>query len=425
MALEYPAFFMIQGNLWKKGVIRYLGFDGQNYKINFKTDAGDFASLTRDTSLQNIPFGTEAMAFPGSGIFPEASFALFPVRNKGFYGDKNPEYKGYQNYYSGGFPAAQSTAQYPLTPFPFLRFVLEKIFSRYGYSLQGDWLQEEWVRRLVLYNNTELAGNEIDFRRHVPDVKVSELLQGIRNWFGLTYLFDANRQALTVARLKDIINDLDYIDWTGKADAQYPNDPADSNGYTLKQTIESADELNKTLPADWAEYKVAGGREEIVTMAGTLHTVREVDSVAQNRNWLLPATDQKGNSTAFQTGENKCSLRLLQYQGFQKDGLNQDYPLGSALNENWAGASLGGRSLRYGGEDGIYEHAWKDWLRFLAQARPVERTLRLGIGDLTTLNPARKIMIGGVKMFYERISLSVSASAGIGKAKISFLKTRV
>lgn len=425
-APEYPAFFMIQGNLWKKGIIKYLGFDGQNYKVNFKTDAGDFSSLTRDTSLQTIPYGSEPLSLATGGIYPEASYALFPLRNRAFYGDANPDYRGYLNYHTGGaFAAAQSTPEYPLCPFPFVRFVLDKIFSRYGYALEGDWLGEEWVRRLVLVGNSDLAGNAVDFRRHVPDVKVSELLQALRSWFGLAYLVDANRQALTVARLRDIIADPAYLDWTSKADASYPNDPADANGFTLRQTLEPNDELNKTLPVDWAEYRVGGGREEITTTASTLHTIRKVDSIAQNRNWLVPATEGKGTSATFPTGDNKCSLRLLSYQGMQKDSLNGDYPLGSALNENWAGASLGGRSLRYGGADGVYENAWKDWLEFLSQARPIERTVRLSIEDLTTLDPKRKVMVQGVKMFYDKINLSVSAKNGIGPAKISFLKCRV
>jgi hypothetical protein len=437
--IEIPCQLFLEGVLWRIGVLRYRGYNsdkGGSYSVNFQADAGDFQSLTRDVSLRSMDLGTDVLSLTVKDIFPAANYALFPVRNGGFYDSKNEAFQGYLNYYQGGgFRSNATTNDYAITPFPYLVGILKKVIETYGYYLKGTWLEEEWVRRLVIYNNNaldKLTGNlntyktAIAFCNHVPDMKVGEFLQAIRILFGLAYQFDATTKTVEIIRLKEVIADLSYLDWTPKAERNYSEEPADANGFTLRQQIETSDDLNQTLSTGWADYKVGSGRQEITTAASTLHMVRETDPLTPARQWLLPATKQQGTSLPFETGDNSFSLRLLSYQGLQADSQGNTYPLGTAVAEKYSGTLAGAKGLQWAGTGGRSED-WSAWLDFLAQARPIERTIRLNMVDLVSLNPAKKIMIqapeGTVKAFWNKISLTASLKDGIGKAKVSFIKT--
>ena len=412
---DFPCQFYINRVLWKIGILKYRGFNGQ-YVLNFQSDAGDFAAKTRDTSLTKVDYKADILSSSVKTLTD--NYALFPVRNSIFFGDKNPPagWNNYVNFYNAGFSG-------PMVPFPYLRFILSEIMRVNGYYISGDWLTEDYVKRLVIYNNFTLPAGPIDFRKHVPDINVSALLAAVRQLFGVGYVFDAGSKTVRIVRLKDVVENNAYIDWTAKADKAYSDDVLDRNGFTLKQTVESDDELNKTLSLDWAEYKIGAGREEITSSASTLHMVRETQG---SRNWLVPATEQKGTSQATGTGENsKFSLRFLLYAGLQSDSAGGQYPLGSAVNENFAAAPFTNRSLHYAGPWGLYQNNYKSWVSFLDQARPVSRSVSLNMSDLLTLDPTRKILIDKIKYFYEKISLSVSSKDGIGKAKIDLRKVNV
>ncbi len=353
-------------------------------------------------------------------VYPDARHVLFPIKNADFITlEEYPSFKGYVNYYDGAF----GTIAGPATPFPYLPYVLTKAVEAHGYSLLGSWLSEEDTCRTAIYNTVSVGESpDIIYNKHVPEMKVSEFMQAIRSGFALSYLFDANTNSIKIVKLKEVIATPAYVDWTKKADLAYGEEPVDYNGFKLEQALE-ADELNKTLSTAWHTFAIGGGKEIIPTAIGGFHMVREQDPVKPSREWLIPATSQKGNQNYLE--QNKFSLRLLKYYGLQKDSQNIDYPLGSVISENYAGAALAGNSLRWDGVKGLYENNYKPWLDFLSTARPIERNVRLDIADLLTLDPTKKVMIEGVKAFWSKISLSVSMKEGIGKAKVEFLKTKL
>ncbi|MDJ1500506.1 hypothetical protein [Xanthocytophaga agilis] len=263
----------------------------------------------------------------------------------------------------------------------------------------------------------------LNYQKHVPDIKVSEFFTAIQQLFGLAYDFDVKNKVLNIILYKDCIQATDYIDWTEQTERAYSEETVEKTGFTLKQTVESEDELNKTLNTDWAEYKIGAGGEQIPTTASTLHMVRVPQG---GRSWLVPATEQKGSSNFVGTGDNnKFSLRLLLYAGLKNDSMGNSYPLGSAVNENYTGSPFTDRSLHYAGQWGLYENNWKEWIAFLNQTRTIQRSVLMTMADLLNLSPTQKIMIDHSKYFYEKISLSISSKDGIGKAKIDLRKVTV
>ncbi|MDJ1472826.1 hypothetical protein [Xanthocytophaga flava] len=426
---DFPCQFFINHVLWKVGILKYRGFSGGKYTLNFQSDAGDFSALVKDVSMQAVTYR--------QGIFSatiktlDDEYALFPIRNSLFFevDEENPipGFNGYVNLYANGAFSG------PIVPFPFLKFILSQIMAAYGYTVSGDWLNEDYVKRLVIYNTFQpgylgqAAGappsGSLNYQKHVPDEKITVFLNALRQLFGLSYIFNANSKTLTIIRLKDVVLDNNYIDWTDLSEMTYTEGVPDRSGYTLKQTVESEDELNKSLPVDWAEYKYGAGGEVITTEMSTLHTVKTVQN---GRSWLVPATEQQGASVLYGTGENKkFSMRLLLYGGSQTDSLSNLYPLGSAVNETWSGAPFTNRSLQYAGPYGLYENNWKDWIEFLDKTRSVQYSVRLSMSDLLTLDPTRKVLIDKVKYFYEKIKFTVSMKDGIGKATIDLKKVTV
>ncbi|MDJ1480294.1 hypothetical protein QNI16_07345 [Cytophagaceae bacterium YF14B1] len=424
---DFPCQFYINRILWKVGILKYRGFNGSQYTLNFQSDAGDFSTLVKDVSMQAVNYKSGILSATVKTLDDE--YALFPIRNSLFFQEDTvvDGFAGYVNLYNNGAFTG------PITPFPYLKFILSEIVRNYGYSLTGAWLNEDYVKRLVIYNNYQpsypgqAAGaapnGALNYQKHVPDVTITTFLNALRQLFCLAYIVNANNKTIQIVRLKDVINDTSFIDWTDKSERTFKEDVADRIGYTLKQTVETEDELNKSLATDWAEYKYGAGGELVTTEMSTLHMVRVPQSF---RNWLVPATEQVGSSPFYGTGEsNKFTPRLLMYAGLKNDSMSTPYPLGSAVNEVYSGAPFTDRSLQYAGQYGLYEKNWKEWIAFLDKTRTVQYSVQLSMSDLLTLDPTRKVIIDKVKYFYDKIKFNVSMKEGIGKATIDLKKVTV
>lgn len=311
--------------------------------------------------------------------------------------------------------------------------------AHFGYTVLTGWLDTPAIAKLFIYNTyalDKLSGSlniyetAIDFKNHVPDMKAAEFLKAVRSRFFLDYHFDTKAKTLEIIPLRDIINDQQYLDFTEKIESDYDTAPNNTDGFTLEMALDSGDDLTKSDTTTWNRYIIGNGTDPITTAISTLEMYRGQDSITPARSWLIPEAKQKGSSILFDLGTNKCGLRLLSYLGMQPDSVGNDYPLASWDVINYDGDTVEDtEGLRWDGATGIYQTYAKDWLDFRAATRSIDRSVRLSIVDLLTLNHARKWLSRGsegtVKMIYEKLSFSISNKNGIKPTKGSFFKVNL
>jgi len=411
----------VENWLYKIGVLKYRGQSNFVSSYNFQSDAGDFSYLTDGVKLRDLALGIEALNLGvTAGNYPTYNYALFPVYNPEFYGKKNTAYLNYQNYYDGVFIANTGAGnKHCLTPFPYLVFLLKRIFELYGYEIIGTWIDEAEVQKLVVHSNyavDELVGGvntytaNIDFKNHVPDMTVNAFLVAIKKFFGLGMLFDSKAKTVKIVRLGDVLASDSYVDWTDKVASHYEDVPVDYKGVTLKCVQDSTDKYMEQLGNDWLEYRVANGDEEISVGASSLHIATAVDEIKPARTWTIPQILQSGSSPEFDLGTNYHPLRLMYYKG-----MVAGYPQGSYVGDTI--------DLRWDGANGLYLQSHKAWLDFLREGKPINRKVNLNLYDLDKLDPETPILIDYLKFMWTSVRLTVSAKK-IEIAEVKFVLKR-
>jgi hypothetical protein len=412
--------------LWKTGtfILRQASDDGYNF--SFHTDAGEIQTQIKNRTLSGLDLGTASNDYNTSLIYPDANHVFFPVRNPDFYGDKNTDYKGYVNYYHNGQLAQNTTANhYNLVPFPYLLYVLEKTFQQLGYyGIEGAWTEEENIRRVVIYNNYDLAelsaginqfGSTITYNKHVPAISVGAFLIDVAIFFGITYKINPVTKKVQIIRLKDFLTNPAYKDLQRKAAAKAPITPNDSDGFSFVMSPDSGDKYFEADP-DWLTYIIGNGAEEIKADASTLQVLDNTDSI-NARTWTIPHTQQKGAGDVFALGEGKIPLRFLVFNGMQTTSDGQQYPQGHYLRP--------GFSLRWDGDTGIVNRCYKEYVAWKSYTEKVERDVRMDLLDLLQLDFEQKVMMDNLKFFVTDFRASVSYRNGIGTTKINLLTTKL
>jgi hypothetical protein len=394
---------MYLGNLWRIGKLYILGTSDKGISVNFQSDIGDLGDGFKNDSLHDLDLGSVPLSMAVQAVYPESTYALFPVYNPVFYDNDEAfaTYAGYLNYYDTSFKTLST--QHPCTPFPYLVHIMRQVMAHYGYRITGQWLEEEETRRLVIYNTYALDAPEqatVEHRLHVPDIKVNEFMKAIRAAFGLGYLFNTATKTMEVVRLNDVVQITGYVDWQARALQVKGWKPNDTDGFRLELTPDSSDELNKVTPPA-AVLQLGKGKDLISAKLGTLH-------MRQEGSRLLPQARQEGSSGRY-AGSDGFSLSLLSYRG-----LEGGYPLGSSQQLAWTGA------------EGLYEQCHRHWLDFLGETESIETEINLNITDLRTLRPERKVLVRDghtpLKAFWTKISVTISLQDGIKTAKAPLLK---
>jgi hypothetical protein len=265
--------------------------------------AGPGRTLTQDDGYNIIQVRDHMQALTALS-YPDADYVFFPVKNPDAYNALTSDYIGYVNYYSGGeFPinadSAGNRLKYPITLFPYLLFVLNKVFSEHDYIVSGSFLQDTDIQKLVIYNNYlmddaatfdgDIVINKwqrtFHIDRHVPAISIGEFLKAIKNYFSLGFFFDLNKKQVEIISLKDVISSTDYDDWTAISEPDSEIDMTDGDGYTLKFARDSSDSLVAERSTDFTgltqQDEVATIGDLPTSAAGNVNDVRLVLDINQ------------------------------------------------------------------------------------------------------------------------------------------------
>lgn len=423
--------YFIKNILWKTGSIKIREANNiDSYSISFHSDAGEAQLKIKDLSIRDLDLGSDPVNLVQGNIYPAQKHVFFPVKNEIFYDEKNPDYGGYINYYHGGQFVNNGTGSSTHTriAFPFLLHILNKVFQQLGYfGMTGDWVTDPDIRRVVIFNthaldqlngsNTNIFQSTVNYADVMPDISVGAFLIRVKQFFGISFIFNPITKYVKIVRLDDVINDLGYIDFTTKSARGFLKSENPTGGFSLKMLADSKDETFETLDPAWLEYKVNGGGDPLEVQASPLFVVSDADTI-NARTWTIPVIKQKGNSPEFELGQdNGFNLRFLMYNGMQADSQSNNFPQGHYMTS--------GLSLRWDGANGLYERNYKSWLDFRINTTPVERDIRLNIIDIHNFDFTKKMMIDYIKYLPVTYKVSVNFKTGIAAANFDLMKVNL
>ncbi|WP_460613653.1 hypothetical protein [Hymenobacter seoulensis] len=421
-----PINLYIDGPLWKVGALKYLECDESKKRLsyNFVADALDLREQIKGILISDLDLGTVPFVRDNN----QTDYALLPVRNTAFYGDKNKAFKGVLNYYGANGYVQQSSPQHAFAPQPYLVPIFRKVMAHFGWQVVGEILEDPEIKSAVIYSDRALedaAGAvlaQVVLAQHVPAISVADLLLALQGLFTVGYDFNPQRRELRVRQLGHELARTDYNDRSGKLIRSKPNE---TTGWVLAQEPDNNDELDKTLDVSWQELRIGAGGQELRVEAGTLHMVREADPLAAGRSWLVPAIEAKGASAAYELGEaSRTGLRLLFNRGLQPDSQGAAYPLGSSGNVSYSGTQLGLLTLLWDGPNGLYARFAKPWLDFRSRSTESEYEMPFNLGDLRSIDPGRMEMVDYHLRLWQQINVTIDLQRKLTKATIFYQEVR-
>lgn len=173
--------------------------------------------------------------------------------------------------------------------------------------------------------------------------------------------------------------------------------------------------------------------------SSTLHTVTYTYVEGQHIGWrvtngLLPIHgDVNGGgvrlSTAYygdlqspmQEGEPLDDIILLLNRGLITDRDGEQVPHAGAGIYNYYEELMGGMSLLWRGEKGLYEKWWRRWIEALEAMRPVSYPTRLTAADLANLDWREKVIIDKHAYFLKRVQVTLTPNE-INTAAVEYMQ---
>lgn len=190
----------------------------------------------------NIILGTDISSVKAQAlettIHPlEAEYIFFPFWNSGFREKDSPTINGspdeVQNLYYPDIGVFSDGIGQDVMPFLRLSFLLEKLFSTFGFALDNRFQTEPELQRLVVWNNHNIADPEtgqwpLSFHpaNHVSATTAGDFLKRLCRLFCLAPLVDSIQKTVELRPLRDLANQLARHDWTSRAEAAFTVAPA-------------------------------------------------------------------------------------------------------------------------------------------------------------------------------------------------------
>lgn len=161
------------------------------------------------------------------GTIDNFDYAFYPVKNPGITGNNPSVNVGIMNrvQINAGVPRisplnTNGDVHNGIYPFPYLIYVIRRIFEYAGYSVEGDWLNDPDAKRMTmltlrdipfgvkmttLFSLRLLSTVSFDLRDYMPDIEIGAFLIAIKNRLGLYYDFDPKRKSCVIRYLKDTV----------------------------------------------------------------------------------------------------------------------------------------------------------------------------------------------------------------------------
>lgn len=149
-------------------------------------------------------------SWPEEGTYP-------PVMNLVYYDAMEAFQVRFPNVYAGGGIRERNR----IVPFPYLKYVIERLFAHVGWQVEGDILNDPDFLKITMINfraidwcfvkfsggsAIEVPRNPVvfDLKDHVPDISIASFLIALKNRFGWWLDFDTTSRKCHIKLLKDL-----------------------------------------------------------------------------------------------------------------------------------------------------------------------------------------------------------------------------
>jgi len=135
-------------------------------------------------------------------------------------------------------------------PFPRLDYLLTRIFTHLGYTLDNQWQTTDELRQLLLYSNREIRTAEgdlsptLDLVDHVPYRTCLDLVKAVLSTYAIGLFPDPGTRTAMMRPLAEIITAAVHMDITHLAGAEYEADRDSKYISRLRYDIDTDDALS-------------------------------------------------------------------------------------------------------------------------------------------------------------------------------------
>jgi hypothetical protein len=387
-----------------------------------------------------------------------------------------------------------------LIPFLYLTDVVKTVFAKLNIQVSGSFFEDDRVKRMLLYNNRTLdfvrvtlngaparrtsiavhAGDSdpeqesyryqnvhdfnIKLKNHVPDYTITEFLKSMKNYFFLKYDFNILQNRVEIRFIRDVIRDMEVLDFTKKAGRVYTLSHGKEQGIQI--TYERKDPLledgQSATPPD-PDYTVTNylaldvldaeilevafvrslrayfqlttdqdnppfwkliafeQRDEAIPPSGgqggsgghgdkrpwNVGMVPLVDGFFSGRK--MPAIEMTANNPEVNLTNEDTGLRIFAFYGRQSDGANQPYSFASCTRYNARElASQNQYDLDLRSEDSY--PFWKDLESIIDRGKEYETTILLEDSDLIKLSKTSRIRIANIDYLIDEREILLTES---------------
>lgn len=381
------------GQLLQTGVA-VLTEAGVDYSFTVVQALGEFFGDYQTKLLTEIEFGSiELPEILTKVVKQENKNAVcFPtIVNPDYYGANGAlvNYSGLMNDYQAG----AYTESGPRVAFVFLDYLLERIASLTGTTIDGDYFNRPEFRKLILFNTRALDGaSAVRISRHLPELTLAQFFLELRKFFNLSFTIRPAEKRFTIGFTNDILKKPTRKNWSEKALKEFKKQPETNRRLQLGSEQDSADALVKDKPPIIEDYLTP----ELEEPTGIAPQKTKFSTLLMDAEITTAACKQAGITEEFNQLTNKFSARLLFYTG--DEAVNSIPTASSSLND---------LSLYWTGVNGIAAEFWTLNERLRQDWFYVSRNFNLNEFDIATLDFSEKVHVNGVNYIVLKVSVSL------------------
>ncbi|MEI6898395.1 MAG: hypothetical protein WCL00_00840 [Bacteroidota bacterium] len=430
----------------------YIDKGNFNYEIkDLLLHRIDFGSKTFDTDQEAINYFNYSLTH----FYPEMDFAMPEINNVDYYDPQttNVDLMSYNHIFTDGWLRKMSTdgtSKNILTPFLYLRFVLNKLAETFGYRLEDNFFSSSFeLSRLVIYHSVNLNDiifglQQIYYCRFLPQIKVSEFIAGLEKWFNCSFHTDYNQKVIRIVSNKEVLLHSEVIDFSKNIISISQEIPDPIEGFQFLSGPDSGDKVyQERLEQEKGIIEMVKGAVQSFsdipaypfTMLGDIYYV--VDSNAWWQlgivNWMvqwvqLTAAPTLIDKFFYKWGSDANKFETIfstlsdQYMVVNCGNLGADYqkitPRLFWVNLTGNPARLRGFAsgsnftLRYTGGNGLFNLYWKDWANWIMNDRKcVKIEKQMDFTQLKNLDFTKRYSIDGINYLISEVAVTLNISS--------------
>jgi hypothetical protein len=283
-------------------------FDKFNTPLN-EMDFGGDLFISNNITENLYAYHADQMLYHSQFYYPDYPFTFMTVKNEGFnegatidqgYSTRT-RLKGFMGHFIP-FTGQMSNGQFDgfmhhqpniaNTMAVFLTILVKRIFTNYGFNVKGSFFEDADMRKIVLLSlNNQNYG--LDIAKALPNTPAIELINAIIIKFNLGADYNPFTNTFTFDYNKDVFNYTSTDDWTEKVTPKYEVLPESTNGFTIKDNIDSADKYASSyIDQDWDNVNLKGSVTTFNNLPYTNVEIADVWFVEDEDAWYVATENQ-------------------------------------------------------------------------------------------------------------------------------------